>query len=350
MMVSMTSGAMAVPAWEAMSEEQVGRWTELLDGVAGMLPSATTCVVVDGGPHAAVVADRLAGRLRTGGRACTRVTGALPAAAERTLGTVTLADGAGRRSRPPAGGWDVVIWLRAHRAPDRDAERNADIVIDLHDAAWPVIRHVVRRLADRSRWYIAESRAFFGPRAATWDTRFGDDMPAYAAAVADAEIPAGATALDAGCGTGRALPALRGAVGPSGAVIGMDITPQMLSVARATGRARHAVLVLADARRLPLADGEVDAVFAAGLIPHLPDPVAGLGGLARVTRPGGRLVIFHPSGRAALAARHGRTLSPDEPLAEGRLGELLAATGWRLDTYDDPDHRFLALATRRPTS
>jgi hypothetical protein len=66
MMVSMTRGAMTVPVWDAMSEEQLGRWTELLDGVAGLLPSATACVVVDGGPHTAAVADRLAGRLRTG--------------------------------------------------------------------------------------------------------------------------------------------------------------------------------------------------------------------------------------------------------------------------------------------
>lgn len=343
----MTSGAVAVPAWDAMSEEQVGRWTELLDAVAGMLPSRTACVLVDGGPHASAVADRLADRLRTGGCACARPTDATTATAERTQGTVTLADGADRRSRPPAGGWDVVIWLRAHRAADGDADRDADIVIDLHDPAWPVIRHVVRRLADRNQWYIAESRAFFGPRAATWDTKFGDDMPAYAAAIAEAAIPAGATVLDAGCGTGRALPALRGAVGPAGTVIGMDITPQMLAVARATGRARHAVLLLADARRLPLADAGVDAVFAAGLVPHLPDPAAGLAGIARVTRPGGRLVLFHPSGRAALAARHGRTLNSHEPLAEGRLGELLAGAGWRLDTYDDPAHRFFALAIRR---
>ena len=38
-------------------------------------------------------------------------------------------------------------------------------------------------------------------------------MPAYAAAVAQADLPRGGTVLDAGCGTGRALPGLRAAVG-----------------------------------------------------------------------------------------------------------------------------------------
>lgn len=346
MMENMTGEAMAVPAWEAMTEEQSGRWQELLDGLAGMLPTGAVCVLVDGSPHAAVVADRLAARLSTHGRPCVRLADS-STTAERVRATVTLADGPDRHACPPPGGWDVVIRLRVTRAADEATGDDADIVVDLHDPLWPVIRHVVRRLAGRNKWYIAESRAFFGPRAATWDTKFGDDMPAYAAAVAEAAIPPGATALDLGCGTGRALPALREAVGPGGTVIGMDITPEMLAVARSTGRARGAVLLLADARRLPLGDAEVDAVFAAGLVHHLPDPSAGLAGIARVTRPGGRLAIFHPSGRAALAARHGRTIRPDEPLNEDRLTTLLAENGWRLDSYDDPAHRFLALATRR---
>jgi hypothetical protein len=69
--------------------------------------------------------------------------------------------------------------------------------------------------------------------------------------------------------------------------------------------------------------------------------------LAQVTRPGGRLVLFHPSGRAALAARHGRTLRPDEPLAEEPLNQSMRDTGRRLTTYRDMQHRFLAIGECR---
>ncbi|MGI5236781.1 hypothetical protein [Dactylosporangium sp. CA-139066] len=69
---------------------------------------------------------------------------------------------------------------------------------------------------------------------------------------------------------------------------------------------------------------------------------------ARVTRPGGRLVLFHPSGRAALAARRGRVLRPDEPLARGPLAATCAGSGWELCEYDDGAERFYALALRRP--
>jgi SAM-dependent methyltransferase len=255
-----------------------------------------------------------------------------------------LADGARWRAEPPDGAWDVVIWLRT--AAGGDGEHGADIVVDLHDPAWPVIRRVAARLADHGRWYIPESQAFFAAKAETWDGKFGDDLPAYARAVTEAGLPTGGVVVDAGCGTGRALPALRAAVGDTGVVIGLDLTPQMLDVARARSRAERAALLLADARRLPLADGCVDGVFAAGLIMHLPDTVAALAELARVTRPGGRLALFHPSGRAALAARHGRTLRPDEPLTEGVLRDCTHRAGWRLDHYDDARHRFFALAIR----
>ena len=195
--------------------------------------------------------------------------------------------------------------------------------------------------------YIAETRAFFGSRAASWDTKFGDDLPAYCEAVAEAGIRRGGVAVDVGCGTGRALPPLREAVGPEGAVIAVDLTPEMLAAARPRSITAKAALILADARSLPFADASADAIFAAGLVNHLPDSGAGLRELARVTRPGGLLVLFHPSGRAALAARHGRALSPDELLAEGVLRPRAEATGWQLTAYDDAPQRFFAVARRR---
>ncbi|WP_324784998.1 class I SAM-dependent methyltransferase [Streptomyces sp. H51] len=187
---------------------------------------------------------------------------------------------------------------------------------------------------------------FFTARAADWDSRFPDDGPAYAAAVAALELPEGCRVLDAGCGTGRALPPLRAAVGPSGVVVGADLTPAMLQAAVRAGRDRDGRLLLADVTALPLRSESLDAVFAAGLIAHLPDPARNLRELFRVLRPGGTLALFHPIGRAALAARQGRRLTPDDLRAEDNLRPLLAGSGFRLTSYVDEDARFLALAAR----
>ncbi len=197
---------------------------------------------------------------------------------------------------------------------------------------------------------MSEDRAhvqeFFTARAADWDSRFPDDGPAYAAAVAGLGLRSGDRVLDAGCGTGRALPALRAAVGASGMVVGVDLTPAMLHAAVRAGRHRDGRLLLADVAALPLRSGSFDAVFAAGLISHLPRPAENLRELRRVVRPGGILALFHPVGRAALAAHQGRQITPDDLRAEPNLRPLLASAGWRMTSYTDEDARFLATAVR----
>ncbi|MGW4753903.1 class I SAM-dependent methyltransferase [Streptomyces chartreusis] len=187
---------------------------------------------------------------------------------------------------------------------------------------------------------------FFSARAADWDSRFPDDGPAYAAAVAELGLREGARVLDAGCGTGRALPPLRDAVGPSGVVLGADLTPAMLEAAARAGRDADGLLLLADVAALPVRSESLDAVFAAGLIAHLPNPAENLRELVRVVRPGGTLALFHPIGRAALAARQGRQITPEDLRAEPNLRPMLAGSGWHMTSYVDEDDRFLALAVR----
>jgi SAM-dependent methyltransferase len=270
------------------------RWQELLGGLVPLIPEEATAVL-DGPP----------GGDGTWTDAADRIIAALTAAG--LTWAPGPASGAGRADGQRAG--EVVIWLRTiplSRGTADDGAAAADIVIDAQDQDWPVIRRVAAPLAGRGPWYLAETRAFFACRAAGWDAKFGDDIPAYAAAVAEAGLAAGGTAIDVGCGTGRAVPALREAVGPSGTVVAIDLTPEMLEQARPRCNAARAARVLADARRLPLGDGSADAIFAAGLVTHLPDPAAGFAELARVTRPGGRLVLFHPSGRAAPPAGNAR--------------------------------------------
>ncbi|MEV7285610.1 class I SAM-dependent methyltransferase [Streptomyces sp. NPDC093252] len=207
---------------------------------------------------------------------------------------------------------------------------------------------LLTRFADHAarRSALTATRAFFTPRAADWEARFAADGPRYAAAVARMGLRGGQRALDVGCGSGRALPALRAEVGPAGAVLGVDLTPAMLTATAREGRGALARLLLADACRLPLAPGAVDGVFSAGLVDHVPDPAAALAEWARVTAPGGVLLLFHPSGRAERAARHGRPLDPADPLDRANLHAALEAAGWRPAHYEDAPHHFLSRSVR----
>ncbi|MFJ6048688.1 methyltransferase domain-containing protein [Streptomyces sp. NPDC092307] len=191
------------------------------------------------------------------------------------------------------------------------------------------------------------TRAFFTRRADAWEERFAYQTPAYEAAIARLRLAPGGRAMDLGCGTGRAMPALRAQVGPDGHVLGVDLTPAMLSAAARHGRTHHGHLLAADCARLPLAAASVDGIFSAGLLDHLPDPPAALREWARVTAADGVLLLFHPSGRAERAARHGRPLDPDDLLAEGNLRRALRTTGWHLDEYEDGADHFVARAVPR---
>jgi SAM-dependent methyltransferase len=195
---------------------------------------------------------------------------------------------------------------------------------------------------------LRTTQEFFGPKAADWEKRFPNDGPQYARAVSDLKPAPGATALDLGCGTGRALLPLRAAVGPAGQVAGLDATREMLVEARRLGRNQVAGLILGDVLRLPFPAEWADVIFAGGLLPHLADAAgAALQEMARVTRPGGKLAVFHPISRKALAARHNRVPSDDDIIAPRQLHSLCAIAGWEIIEIDDADDRYLALAIRR---
>jgi hypothetical protein len=91
-----------------------------------------------------------------------------------------------------------------------------------------------------------------------------------------------------------------------------------------------------------------DGLLAAGLFTHLPHAMVGLDELARVTRSGGRLALFHPIGRAALAVRHGRALDPDDSRDATTSAVPLDRTGWALEASTPIPTGYLAWRRAQP--
>jgi demethylmenaquinone methyltransferase / 2-methoxy-6-polyprenyl-1,4-benzoquinol methylase len=110
-----------------------------------------------------------------------------------------------------------------------------------------------------------------------------------------AELGPGDSALDACCGTGDLALALAKRTGPAGRVIGSDFSERMLDIARAKAAERGAVGVRfewGNALELPYDDRSFDAVTVGFGVRNLADLERGVGELARVLKPGGRLVIL----------------------------------------------------------
>jgi SAM-dependent methyltransferase len=134
----------------------------------------------------------------------------------------------------------------------------------------------------------------------------------------------GHTVADIGCGPGNVTTGLAEAVGPHGLAVGADLSAPMLT--RATAQARPNMgLLRADATRLPLRDGCVDAACATAVVMLVPDPASALAELVRITTPGGWLLVMVPT----------RPAGPAAPLTRPATNLLARSGGARLFASDE---------------
>ena len=153
--------------------------------------------------------------------------------------------------------------------------------------------------AERRDWRLM--RQMFGMIAPRYDFvthvfSYGMDRRWKQLGVQKASLPNGAMVLDLACGTGDFSQIVLQSL-PGARVVAVDLTEQMLDVARRRGGVR---VVCANAVALPFADGLFDCVFVGYGLRNFPDLTTALGEIHRVTRPGGLMVsldFFLPANR-----------------------------------------------------
>jgi SAM-dependent methyltransferase len=109
-----------------------------------------------------------------------------------------------------------------------------------------------------------------------------------------AALRPGETVLDVGCGAGLDTLLAARAVGPTGRVIALDMTPEVIERVReniALAGAKNVEVREGVMERLPLGDASVDVVISNGVVNLSPRPSRALAECLRVLRPGGRIAL-----------------------------------------------------------
>lgn len=130
-----------------------------------------------------------------------------------------------------------------------------------------------------------------------------------------ASLKPGETVVDLGCGGGLDVFLAASKVGPTGKAIGIDMTPEMLELARNNAAKGNGGRPIANVEfhqatidKLPLPDASVDCVISNCVINLAPDKPAVFREVVRVLRPGGRLAVSDIALKKPLPAEVGRDL------------------------------------------
>jgi len=134
-----------------------------------------------------------------------------------------------------------------------------------------------------SGWFDRRAGSYEGGFTARWRD------PLQRASLEALELASEDRLLDVGCGTGWAS---RMAADVADSVVGVDLSPRMLTEARGLLAAVGGVtFAIADAEDLPFADGTFSAVLCTNAFHHYPHPDRAIREMTRVLLPGGRLVL-----------------------------------------------------------
>jgi SAM-dependent methyltransferase len=162
--------------------------------------------------------------------------------------------------------------------------------------------------------------------------------------VKTAGILKGDVVLDVGTGTGILIPLIQ--TYAPGHVLACDLSAEMLKQLKKNYAG--VATIMADVRDLTLPDKHIDVVLINACYPNIADKPGAFANISRMMKPGGRMIISHPLGKAFIdSLREGSLFPLDDFPEKGEADVLLAPYGFHILAFVDEPELYILLAVKQ---
>lgn len=192
---------------------------------------------------------------------------------------------------------------------------------------------------------IINRQRFFDSVAGIWEQEHTEsqDTTKLLSLIRRFNLQPGQAVLDGGCGTGRLVPFILRDIGPAGRLVAVDISENMLAIARQKYSAPNLLFLQADVATLKITS-YFDRLICFCLLPHLPDKLPALKAFWRYLKSDGQLIVAHSSSREEVNSYHAHLPEPicyDQLPDHQRMMELMRAAHFKILEFEESDIYFL---------
>ncbi|MBF0507320.1 MAG: class I SAM-dependent methyltransferase [Deltaproteobacteria bacterium] len=193
-------------------------------------------------------------------------------------------------------------------------------------------------------------REFFDRMAETWDRVCQHDPGKIIEILDMVDLRPGDAILDVGTGTGILIPFLLPRIGPNGTITAIDLSENMIAVARQKCRSDAVEFMVGDVLTMPLPPASFDAVICYSVFPHFDDKARAIARLDSYLKPGGELIVCHSQSRDAINQLH---KSADAEVASDNLPDASEIVRYFVLTGIGPksiidDERMFVVVGKKP--
>lgn len=156
----------------------------------------------------------------------------------------------------------------------------------------------------KNNLHLKKQREYFNSIAEKWDSMCFHDAARIREILDISGIKEGDTVLDIGSGTGIMIPYIILGTGPCGSVTCVDISENMVEIAKRKHKYNNVRFITGDALKVNIRENHFDCIMCYSCFPHFNDKQGLINKMKKHLAKGGRLVISHSQSRDAINNLH----------------------------------------------